>query len=73
MKENRDEYINKLENSCLSICLSEREKAVECIKALSRIEGCLMTIEGLNRTPALYDNIGYVMKYFDELLGELDR
>ena len=54
--------------------LSEREKAIECIKALSRIEGYTMTIEELlKRTPALYDDIDYVMKYFDELLRELDK
>lgn len=51
--------------------LNQREKAIECIKALSRIEGYTMSNEGLKRTPILYDNIDYIMKYFDELLKEL--
>ena len=53
--------------------LSEKDKAMECIKALSRIEGYTMATEGLKRTPVLYDNIDYIMKYFHNLLGELER
>lgn len=53
--------------------LSEREKAIECLKCISRIEGYTLNIEGMKRTPALYDNIDYIVKYFDELLRELDK
>ena len=52
---------------------SEREKAINCIKALSKIEGYTMSYEGMKRTGILYDNLDYLMKYFDELLKELDR
>ena len=51
----------------------QKEKAIECIKALSRIEGYTMTIEGMKRTAPLYDNLDYLMTYFDELLKELDK
>jgi len=52
---------------------SEKEKAINCIKALSKIEGYTMSYEGLKRTGVLYDNLDYLMKYFDDLLKELDR
>jgi len=52
---------------------SEKDKAIECIKSLSRIEGYTIFKEGLNKTPMLYENIDYIMNYFTELLKELDR
>jgi hypothetical protein len=52
---------------------SEKEKCIECIKALSKIEGYTMSYEGMKRTGVLYDNLDYLMNYFDELLKELDR
>lgn len=53
--------------------LSEKQKAIECIKAISRIEGYTMSYEGLKRTPLLYDNLDYLMQYFQQLLLELDK
>jgi len=53
--------------------LSEKQKAIECIKALSRIEGYTMSSEGLKRTPILYNNISHIMNYFENLLKELDK
>ena len=53
--------------------LSEKQKVIECIKALSRIEGYTMSSDGLKRTPMLYDNISHIMNYFEELLKELDK
>lgn len=53
--------------------MSQKEKAIECIKALSRIEGYTMTIEGIKKTPALYENIDLLMKYFDDIIKELDK
>ena len=53
--------------------LSEKDKAIECIKALSKIEGYTMSYEGMRRTGVLYDNIDLLMQYFDNLLKELDR
>lgn len=47
--------------------LSQKEQAIECIKALSRIEGYTMAIEGIKRTPVLYDSIDYIMEYFNEI------
>jgi hypothetical protein len=55
------------------IDLSEKEKAIECIKALSRIEGSTMSMGGLSNRDVFIDNIDYIMKYFEELLKELDR
>ena len=52
--------------------LSEKDKAIECIKSLSRIEGYTMAHEGIKRTPILYENIDYIMNYFSCLLKELD-
>ena len=52
---------------------SAREKAINCIKAVSKIEGYTLSYEGMKRTGVLYDNLDYLMRYFDELLKELDR
>lgn len=51
---------------------SEKEKAIECIKALSKIEGYTLSYEGMKRTGVLYDNLDYLMNYFEELLKELE-
>ena len=53
--------------------MSEKEKAIACIKALSKIEGYTMSYEGMKRTGVLYENIDVLMKYFDDLLVELDK
>ena len=53
--------------------MSERDKAIECIKSLSRIEGYTLSYEGMKREGVLYDNIDLLMEYFDKLLKELDR
>lgn len=53
--------------------LSEREKAIECIKTLSRIEGATMSMGGLTNREVFIANIDYLMKYFEELLKELDK
>ena len=52
--------------------LTEKEKVMECIKALSRIEGYTMSYEGMKRTNILYDNIDVLMKYFEDKNKELD-
>jgi hypothetical protein len=51
--------------------ISEREKAVNCIKAISRIQGYAMSQEGM--THVLHDSFDELMQYFEELLKELDR
>lgn len=53
--------------------LSEKEKAIECIKALSKIEGYTLSYDGMKRVGILYDNLDYLMKYFDDLLKELEK
>ena len=52
--------------------VAEKEKVMECIKALSRIEGYTMSYEGMKRTNVLYDNIDLLMKYFEDKNKELD-
>ena len=52
--------------------LTEKEKVMECIKALSKIEGYTMSYEGMKRTNILYDNIDLIMKYFEDKNKELD-
>ncbi len=52
--------------------LTEKEKVMECIKALSRIEGYTMSYEGMKRTNILYDNIDLLMKYFEDKNKELE-
>ena len=63
-----EEHNKKIE----SIELTEKEKVMECIKALSRIEGYTMSYEGIKRTNILYDNIDLLMKYFEDKNKELD-
>jgi hypothetical protein len=53
--------------------LSEKQKAIECIKALSKIEGYTLSYEGMKRRGVLYDNLDYLMNYFEDLLKELER
>lgn len=53
--------------------LTEKEKVIECIKALSRIEGYTMSYEGMKRTNILYDNIDLLMKYFEDKNKELNK
>lgn len=52
--------------------LTEKQKVVECVKALSKIEGYTLSYEGMKRTGVLYDNLDYLMNYFDNLLKELE-
>ena len=53
--------------------LTEKEKVIECIKALSRIEGYTMSYEGMKRTNVLYDNIDLLIKYFEDKNKELNK
>lgn len=53
--------------------LTEKEKVIECIKALSKIEGYTMSYEGMKRTGILYDNIDLLMKYFEDKNKELNK
>lgn len=53
--------------------LTEKEKVMECIKALSKIEGYTMSYEGMKRTNVLYDNIDLLMKYFEDKNKELNN
>jgi len=39
-----------------------QETTIECIKALSRIEGYTMSYEGMNRSHPLYDSIDLIME-----------
>ena len=50
--------------------LSEKQKAIECIKALTKIESYTLSYEGMKRTGVLYDNLDYLMNYFEDLLKE---
>lgn len=52
--------------------LSEKEQVLECIKALSKIEGYTMHYEGMKRTPILYDNIDLIMTYLIRINKELE-
>ena len=53
--------------------MSEKQKALECIKALSRIEGATMSMGGLTNREVFIQDIDVIMKYFEELLKGLDR
>ena len=53
--------------------LTEKEKVIECIKALYRIEGYTMSYEGMKSTNVLYDNIDLLMKYFEDKNKELNK
>jgi hypothetical protein len=52
--------------------LSEKEQVLECIKALSKIEGYTMSYEGMKRTAILYDNIDLIMTYLTRINKELE-
>lgn len=52
--------------------MNEKEKVIECIKALSRIEGATMSLGGLSNRGVFINNLDVIMKYFEELLKELE-
>jgi len=52
--------------------LSEKEQVLECIKALSKIEGYTISYEGMKRTSILYDNIDLIMSYLTRINKELE-
>lgn len=54
--------------------MSEREKVIECIKALSKIEGINRYIEGqgLKQNKTIFESIDLIMKYLDDKVEELD-
>ena len=52
--------------------LSEKEQVLECIKALSKIEGYTMSYEGMKRAGVLYDNIDLIMRYLTRINKELE-
>ena len=53
--------------------MTEKQKAIECIKALSRIDGATMAMGGLTNREVFTQNIDVIMKYFEERLEELDN
>ena len=67
----RNECLKLIGDGKMPIILSEKEKAIECIKALSRIEGATMAMSGLTNREVFTHNIDVIMKYFEELLKEL--
>lgn len=78
MRFERDIEIEKLKTvieylESQIIELTEKEKVMECIKALSKIEGYTMFYEGMKRTNILYDNIDLLMKYFEDKNKELNK
>lgn len=52
--------------------MNEKEKVIECIKALSRIEGATMSLGGLSNRGVFINNLDVIMKYFEELLKEIE-
>jgi len=65
----------KLNNSLLIKLVNKLEEIESKNKPLelSKIEGYTMSYEGMKRTGVLYDNLDYLMNYFDELLKELEK
>ena len=53
--------------------MTEKEKAIECIKALSRIEGATMSLDGMPNREIFIGNLDTIMEYFEELLKESDK
>ena len=54
--------------------LSEKEQVIECIKALSRIEGINRYIKGngLKQDETIFESIDLIMEYLDRVNKELD-
>ena len=54
--------------------MSEKEQVINCIKALSRIDGIVRYIDGngLKQDKALYEAIDILMEYLDRINRELD-
>lgn len=53
--------------------ISEKEKCINCIKSLSRLDGLTMALGGLSNRESITKEIDTLMKYFEELLKELDK
>lgn len=54
---------------------SEKEQVIECIKALSRIDGIVRYIEGngLKKDETLYESIDTLMEYLDRINKVLEE
>jgi hypothetical protein len=54
--------------------LEEKEQVIECIKALSRIDGIVRYIDGngLKQDETLYTSIDTLMQYLDRVNKDLD-
>ena len=46
-----------------------KEEAIECLVAISKIEGYTMSYEGLNRTGVLYDNIDIIVEKLRKVIN----
>lgn len=46
------------------------QQTIECIKALSKIEGAVMSLGGITNRAVFNDNIDIVMKYLNEKLEQ---
>lgn len=49
------------------------ERTIECIKALSKIEGAVMSLGGITNRAVFNDNIDIVMNYLNEELKKENR
>ncbi len=53
--------------------MTEKEKCINCIKSLSRLDGLTMALGGLSNREPITKEIDTLMQYFEELLKELDK
>lgn len=55
--------------------MTEKEEVIECIKALSRIEGINRYIagQGLQENETIFESIDTIMDYLERINKELDK
>jgi hypothetical protein len=57
----------------IKINKTEKDKCMDCINSLSRLDGLTMALGGLSNREHITKEIDILMQYFEELLKELDK
>ena len=52
--------------------MSEKEKAIECLRNLARVEGVLASHD-IECEEFAYSSLDFVVKYFEDLIKELEQ
>ena len=73
VKNTNKEFYRRINDKRYKINKTEKEKCMDCIKSLSRLDGITMSLGGLSNREHITKEIDILMQYFEELLEELQK